>query len=129
MGRKIAIVGVGAVGGYTGARWLNTIVAWRPGSPARIVATLPETLRYAAVAAVGRAIVIAGGSLENFTTTSIRGSQCWEWNLSNCKTILLSFKAAHGNSEERQLRFRMTCKPCLTSCTRRNWSIWALSQA
>ena len=29
------------VGGYTGTRWLDTIVAWRPGAPARVVAHLP----------------------------------------------------------------------------------------
>jgi YVTN family beta-propeller protein len=53
------------VGGYTGARWLNTIVAWKPGFNARVVAHLPFSLRYAAVTAVGRTLVIAGGSLEN----------------------------------------------------------------
>ena len=26
------------VGGYTGSRWVDTIVGWRPGSPARVVA-------------------------------------------------------------------------------------------
>src|SRR5439155_1411196 len=52
------------VGGYTGGRWLDTIVAWRPGGGARIVARLPHTLRYAAVTAVGNRLVIAGGSLE-----------------------------------------------------------------
>src|SRR5438270_3684410 len=34
------------VGGYTGGRWLDTIVAWRPGRNARVVAHLPQTLRY-----------------------------------------------------------------------------------
>ena len=53
------------VGGYTGTRWLDTIVAYRPGKPARVVAHLPQTLRYAAVTAVGETLVIAGGSLEN----------------------------------------------------------------
>jgi len=53
------------VGGYTGSRWLDTIVAWRPGAAARTVAHLPFPLRYAAVAAVGTRLVIAGGSLEN----------------------------------------------------------------
>jgi DNA-binding beta-propeller fold protein YncE len=50
------------VGGYTGTRWLDTIVAWRPGAPARVVGHLPTPLRYAAVAAVGGKVVIAGGS-------------------------------------------------------------------
>jgi YVTN family beta-propeller protein len=58
------------VGGYTGTRWLDTIVAWRPDSPARVVAHLPFPLRYAAVAAVGHRLVIAGGSLENGTASS-----------------------------------------------------------
>jgi YVTN family beta-propeller protein len=55
------------VGGYTGLRWLNTIVAWRPGSAAHVVAHLPITVRYAAVTAAGKRLVIAGGSLENGT--------------------------------------------------------------
>ena len=53
------------VGGYTGSRWLDTIVAWRPGGHAHVVAHLPHALRYAAVAAVGHRLVIAGGSLES----------------------------------------------------------------
>jgi DNA-binding beta-propeller fold protein YncE len=53
------------VGGYTGNRWLDTIVAWRPGSTARVVAHLPFPLRYAAVTAVRNRLVIAGGSLES----------------------------------------------------------------
>ena len=52
------------VGGYTGTRWLNTIVAWKPGSSAHVVAHLPFTLRYSAVTTVGGTLVIAGGSLE-----------------------------------------------------------------
>jgi YVTN family beta-propeller protein len=50
------------VGGYTGTRWLDTIVSWRPGAPARVVAHLPFPLRYAAVAAAAGRLVIAGGS-------------------------------------------------------------------
>jgi DNA-binding beta-propeller fold protein YncE len=57
------------IGGYTGSQWLDTIVAWRPGRPPRVLAHLPWTLRYAAVAATGRTIVIAGGSLENGTAS------------------------------------------------------------
>jgi YVTN family beta-propeller protein len=54
------------VGGYTGARWLDTIVAWRPGSQPRVVAHLPYPLRYAAVAATAdERLVIAGGSLQD----------------------------------------------------------------
>ena len=58
------------VGGYTGTRWLDTIVAYRPGATARVVAHLPQTLRYAAVTAVGKRLVIAGGSLENGTASN-----------------------------------------------------------
>jgi YVTN family beta-propeller protein len=58
------------LGGYTGTQWLDTIVAWRPGGASRVVAHLPETLRYAAVAAVDGEIVIAGGSLENGTAST-----------------------------------------------------------
>ncbi len=50
------------VGGYTGTKWLDTIVRWRPGGPARVVGHLPGALRYAAVAAAAGRIVIAGGS-------------------------------------------------------------------
>jgi len=58
------------VGGYTGTRWLDTIVAWRPGSPAHVVARLPFALRYAAVTAAAGTLVIAGGSLQNGTASS-----------------------------------------------------------
>jgi YVTN family beta-propeller protein len=51
------------VGGYTGRAWLNTIVGWRPGRDARVVARLPVAVRYAAVGAAAGKIVIAGGSL------------------------------------------------------------------
>jgi DNA-binding beta-propeller fold protein YncE len=51
------------VGGYTGRRWLDTIVAYRAGDRARVVAHLPVGVRYAAVAAVGTSLLIAGGSL------------------------------------------------------------------
>jgi YVTN family beta-propeller protein len=53
------------VGGYTGTRWLDTIVAWRPGSPARVVGRLPTPLRYAAAAAADGKLVVAGGSTPN----------------------------------------------------------------
>jgi YVTN family beta-propeller protein len=58
------------VGGYTGQRWLDTIVAWRPGTPARVVARLPTPLRYAAVAAAAGRLVIAGGSLPSGAASS-----------------------------------------------------------
>jgi hypothetical protein len=50
------------VGGYTGVTPLRTILAWRPGGQAHVVALLPKPLRYAAVAAVDGALVIAGGT-------------------------------------------------------------------
>jgi DNA-binding beta-propeller fold protein YncE len=50
------------VGGYDGARPLNTVVAWRPGRPARVVAHLAHPVRYAAVAAVAGRLLIAGGT-------------------------------------------------------------------
>jgi YVTN family beta-propeller protein len=53
------------VGGYTGQNWLNTIVAWRPGGSARVVARLPTPLRYSAVTAAQGKIIVAGGSLPN----------------------------------------------------------------
>ncbi len=57
------------VGGYTGTSWLNTIVSWRPGRSARVVARLPTPLRYAAVTAAGGKLVVAGGSLPNGTAS------------------------------------------------------------
>ena len=58
------------VGGYTGTRWLDTIVAWKPGGAARVVAHLPSPVRYAAVTAVGGTVVIAGGSLPAGTASA-----------------------------------------------------------
>ena len=57
------------VGGYTGANWLNTIVGWRPGQGAQVVARLPTPLRYAAVTAVKGKVIVAGGSLPNGTAS------------------------------------------------------------
>lgn len=59
------------VGGYTGSRPLDTILQWRPGAPARVVAHLPRPLRYAAVAASGRRIIIAGGTTGGSATKAI----------------------------------------------------------
>ena len=52
-----------AVGGFTGSAWSNGIVSV-DGGRARRVASLPIGLRYAAVAAVGNAVLIAGGRTE-----------------------------------------------------------------
>lgn len=59
------------VGGYDGEQALNTIVAWRPGTPAQVVARLPYGLRYAAVAASDGRLVIAGGSREEAATSAV----------------------------------------------------------
>jgi N-acetylneuraminic acid mutarotase len=40
----------------------NEILAWRPGHRVQVVGRLPHPLRYAAVAALGRNLYIAGGS-------------------------------------------------------------------
>jgi len=50
------------VGGYTGQSPLRTILAWRPGTPARVVGMLPKPLRYAAVAEQAGQLLIAGGT-------------------------------------------------------------------
>lgn len=50
------------VGGYTGQTPLRTILAWRPGEPARVAGMLPKPLRYAAVASTEGELVIAGGT-------------------------------------------------------------------
>jgi hypothetical protein len=55
------------VGGFTATTPLRSVLAFRPGHPARVVAALPHPLRYAAVAAVGRRILVAGG------TNGVRG--------------------------------------------------------
>ena len=44
------------VGGYTGSAPLDTVVAFRPGAPVRVVARLPRPLRYAAVGRCRRPI-------------------------------------------------------------------------
>jgi len=50
------------VGGYDGEAPLRTILAFRPGTPPRTAGMLPKPLRYAAVAAQGGQLVIAGGT-------------------------------------------------------------------
>ena len=59
------------VGGYTGTRWLDTIIAWQPGAPPRVVARLPFALRYAAVTAAAGKLVVAGGSLETGSASDV----------------------------------------------------------
>jgi N-acetylneuraminic acid mutarotase len=59
------------IGGFDGTNWLDTILAWRPGTPARVVARLPVGLRYAAVAAVNGRILIIGGTTPTSTSDAI----------------------------------------------------------
>jgi N-acetylneuraminic acid mutarotase len=59
------------VGGFDGSNWLDTIVAWRPGTPARIVAHLPIGLRYAAVTAAGGKVLIIGGTTPSGASDAI----------------------------------------------------------
>jgi YVTN family beta-propeller protein len=58
------------VGGYDGRRFLDSIVAWRPGRAARVVARTPSPLRYAAVAAAGGRVLVAGGIRPDGSTTN-----------------------------------------------------------
>jgi Kelch motif len=62
----VAVTAIGdtayVVGGYDGVHPLDTILAWRPGKAPRAIGHLPDGLRYAAVAAVGGKVIIAGGS-------------------------------------------------------------------
>jgi outer membrane protein assembly factor BamB len=64
----VAVLGETAyvVGGFDGTHALDTILAWRPGAPARVVGHLPFGLRYAAVAPFEGRLVIAGGSTEKY---------------------------------------------------------------
>src|SRR3954452_12511098 len=61
---EAAVVGPTAyvVGGYDGSVPLDSIVAFAPGRPARVVARLPLSLRYAAVTSAGGAVIVAGGT-------------------------------------------------------------------
>ena len=59
------------IGGFDGTNWLDTILAWRPGSSPRVVGRLPVGLRYAAVTAVGGQILIIGGSTPTAASTAI----------------------------------------------------------
>jgi hypothetical protein len=58
-------------GGYDGTSWLNTIIAWRPGSTPRVVGHLPVGLRYAAASAVDGQILIIGGSTPSAASAAI----------------------------------------------------------
>ena len=49
------------VGGYTGSRWLGSILAFTPGRPVRTVGRLPQPLRYAAGGGGGGGGGVGGG--------------------------------------------------------------------
>jgi N-acetylneuraminic acid mutarotase len=59
------------VGGFDGTNWLDSILAWRPGAPPRVVAHLPTGLRYAAATTVGGDVVIIGGSTPSGASEAI----------------------------------------------------------
>jgi YVTN family beta-propeller protein len=61
---QAAVVGSVAyvVGGYDGSAPLDSIVAFAPGRPARVVARLPIPVRYPAVTSAGGAVIVAGGT-------------------------------------------------------------------
>jgi hypothetical protein len=59
------------VGGYDGTNWLDTILAWRPGSGVRVAGHLPVGLRYSSVIAVGGRLLIIGGSTPNAASDAI----------------------------------------------------------
>jgi Kelch motif len=59
------------IGGFDGVHWLNTILAWQPGSRPRVVGRLPVPLRYAAAAAAGGYVVIAGGTTPHGVSNAI----------------------------------------------------------
>ncbi len=64
----VAVTQVGGtayiVGGYDGANFLNTVVAWTPGRGAQVVGHMPVGLRYAAVTPgpIGQLLVVGGTS-------------------------------------------------------------------
>src|SRR6202008_2504099 len=58
-------------GGYYGTHCMNTILAWRPGSPARVAGQLSVGLRYAAATAVGGRGLIIGGSTPTSASDAI----------------------------------------------------------
>jgi hypothetical protein len=59
------------VGGYTGVVPLDTIVAWSGSGTGRVVGHLPHPVRYAAVAAIGGRLIIAGGTSGDVATREV----------------------------------------------------------
>jgi N-acetylneuraminic acid mutarotase len=72
----VAVAGANGVayvfGGYDGVSWLNTIIAYRPGAPPKLVGHLPVGLRYSAAAATANGqILVVGGSAPTAATSAI----------------------------------------------------------
>jgi N-acetylneuraminic acid mutarotase len=70
----VAVAGDGShayiVGGYDGTRWLDTVLAFTPGTATpRVVAHLPHGLRYASAVMAGGRIIVVGGSLPDGTAS------------------------------------------------------------
>jgi hypothetical protein len=59
------------VGGYDGTNYLDTIVAWRPGSRPLVVAHVPDGVRYAAATIVGNGLYVLGGVTPAGTSDAI----------------------------------------------------------
>jgi hypothetical protein len=57
--------------GATGTVPLDTIVAWSGSGAGRVVARLPHPVRYAAVAAIGGRLIIAGGTSGDTATREV----------------------------------------------------------
>jgi outer membrane protein assembly factor BamB len=68
-----AVVGGRAfvIGGYTGTKYATGVLRFRPGQAPRLVTRLPVGLRYAAVAAQGQKIYVAGGLAQAGETRAV----------------------------------------------------------
>jgi N-acetylneuraminic acid mutarotase len=71
----VAVTRAGAeayiVGGFDGTNYLNTVVAWHPGSGPDLQARLPVGLRYAAVAIADGGLLVIGGSTPTGASAAI----------------------------------------------------------
>jgi hypothetical protein len=59
------------VGGFDGTNYLDTIVAWHPGSKPTVVGRVPDGLRYAAVTIAGSGLFVLGGVTPAGTSDAI----------------------------------------------------------
>ena len=59
------------VGGFTGVEPLDTIVGWSGSGVGKVVGRLPHSVRYAAVAAIGGRLIVAGGTNGDTATREI----------------------------------------------------------